>query len=171
MFILISRPASNQSQTQRSICRSVVKEKIWKLVGQPRPNVKLPVTLSPSHSVYICQSSFMPVSSAIVYNSNCVNASLSHISTVTHCVSSSLCLHIQNLSWNQKSLFVYKGDHCIIILQFNICVLINLIFVILNYLILNFVLIICCNYQRWKVINYIYLRYCNWVAFLCTSTF
>ncbi len=25
--------------------------------------------------------------------------------------------------------------------------------------------------QRWKVTNYIYSRYCNWVAFLCTSTF
>ncbi len=26
-------------------------------------------------------------------------------------------------------------------------------------------------YQRWKVTNYIYSRYCNWVAFLCTCTF
>ncbi len=25
--------------------------------------------------------------------------------------------------------------------------------------------------QRWKVTNYIYSRYCNWVAFLCTCTF
>ncbi len=28
-----------------------------------------------------------------------------------------------------------------------------------------------CNLQRWKVTNYIYSRYCNWVAFLCTCTF
>ncbi len=27
------------------------------------------------------------------------------------------------------------------------------------------------QHQRWKVMNYIYSRYCNWVAFLCTSTF
>ncbi len=26
-------------------------------------------------------------------------------------------------------------------------------------------------HQRWKVTNYIYSRYCNWVAFLCTCTF
>lgn len=25
--------------------------------------------------------------------------------------------------------------------------------------------------QRWKVTNYIYLRYCNWVVFLCICTF
>ncbi len=25
--------------------------------------------------------------------------------------------------------------------------------------------------QRWKVTNYIYSRYCNWVDFLCTCTF
>ncbi len=28
-----------------------------------------------------------------------------------------------------------------------------------------------CSSQRWKVTNYIYSRYCNWVAFLCTCTF
>ncbi len=28
-----------------------------------------------------------------------------------------------------------------------------------------------CLLQRWKVTNYIYSRYCNWVAFLCTCTF
>ncbi len=26
------------------------------------------------------------------------------------------------------------------------------------------------NWKRWKVTDYIYSRYCNWVAFLCTST-
>ncbi len=34
-----------------------------------------------------------------------------------------------------------------------------------------FIITLFCPDQRWKVTNYIYSRYCNWVAFLCTCTF